>query len=146
MNPPTSIGQAYNQLLVKHNDLRTARLAAGFPAYTGIARLTHHHRPAYLTVMDTAVMPAMPAKAFRHGKPAKRSQILAMQRELLNQVMSPTVDPARKAQCATAYERLEERLRILKGDPLPGSLRPESKRKAKQAAAVTPIERVNGGA
>ncbi len=89
--------------------------------------------------MDAALSANLPAVASKFGKPAKRSQILAMQRELFAQVLSPKVDPARKAQCATAYERLEERLRILKGDPLPGSLRPAGANSKRKVSATAPI-------
>ena len=63
--------------------------------------------------------------AIPRGRPGKKRQILAIQRELLRLIVDAQETPAReKALCASAWERLENRLRILNGKPDPGQLRP----------------------
>jgi hypothetical protein len=61
-------------------------------------------------------------------KPGRRGavlQLLGMQRVLVADALNPETTPAARAQVARAWEVLEERKRILRGRPLPGSLRPE---------------------
>ncbi len=70
-------------------------------------------------------------------------QLLQMQDVLFTATLNPEADLKDKAACARAWEQLEERKRIMRGKPLPGSHRPELPRKAKRAANVTPIARVN---
>ena len=52
------------------------------------------------------------------------TQLYGMQAVLNVAVLDPTTPTKEKAQCALAWEHLEERERILRGRPLPGSLRP----------------------
>jgi hypothetical protein len=61
----------------------------------------------------------------RIGRPKPRSQILRMQAALLADVESKDTPAGYRAQCARAWEVLEERLRIMDGKPLPGQLRPD---------------------
>jgi len=70
-------------------------------------------------------------------------QLLAMQDVLYLQSLDANTKAADRAACARAWEVLEERKRIMRGRPLPGSFKPDQPRKAKQAASVTPIARVN---
>jgi len=59
------------------------------------------------------------------GTPAKKRHLLAMQRQLVRLVLEDGKTPAReRALCAGAWERLENRLRILNGKPDPGQMRP----------------------
>jgi len=69
------------------------------------------------------------------------TQLYGMQAVLNVAVLDPTTPTKEKAQCALAWERLEERKRILRGRPLPGSLRPkpETKRAHRKPQPVTPL-------
>jgi hypothetical protein len=61
-------------------------------------------------------------------KPGRRGallQLIDMQRFLVADALAPKTTPSARAQVARAWEVLEERKRILRGRPLPGSLRPE---------------------
>jgi hypothetical protein len=49
-----------------------------------------------------------------------------MQKALADAVLDPKSEPHQKACCASAWERLEDRKRILRGRPLPGVLKPAS--------------------
>lgn len=68
------------------------------------------------------------------------TQLYAMQDVLNTSVLDPATPIRERAQCACAWERLEERKRILRGRPLPGSLRPKPKHKRKSYELVQPIE------
>lgn len=61
--------------------------------------------------------------------PHALSQIIAMQANLYRIAVDSSLEPKECAQAALAWERLEERKRILRGKPMPGSLRPEPKAK-----------------
>jgi len=52
-----------------------------------------------------------------------------MQAVIASVVKNPLTPTKELAALACAYERLEERKRVLRGTPLPGSFRPVSKRK-----------------
>ena len=61
-------------------------------------------------------------------KPGRRGaliQILNMQQTLHKMTTAEGVKPMELASCARAWCELEERKRILRGKPLPGSLKPE---------------------
>lgn len=75
------------------------------------------------------------------GKPATLSDLLAMQRVLKSHVMNPDLEPRQAAQCACAWERLEERRRILRNRPLPGNLRPEldQLKSSRRKSRLTPL-------
>ncbi len=60
-------------------------------------------------------------------------EALAMQKSLLEAATDPDVPAGYRAQCARAWECLEERKRILRGKPLPGQLRPDLQPKASKA-------------
>ena len=59
------------------------------------------------------------------GPKAARMVILDMQRLLYKRVMDKETPAHIAAQCARAWEVLEERKRIIDGKPLPGQLRPD---------------------
>ena len=61
----------------------------------------------------------------RSGRQTSKTQLLDMQARLLRDVLDPATKPTDAAMCARAFDVLEERLRILKGKPLPGQLRPD---------------------
>jgi hypothetical protein len=83
------------------------------------------------------------AARLKHSKalPNPLKQILAMQANLYRIAIDTNLDPKHCAQASLAWERLEERKRILKGRPMPGSLKPESpKAKRRVASVVEPTE------
>lgn len=59
---------------------------------------------------------------------------VALQRAMASIALDGTVNAGLRAKAALAWERLEERKRILKGKPLPGSMRPEPAKKPKAPA------------
>ena len=66
-------------------------------------------------------------------KPGRRGtlhQILDMQRVLVQDALNEKTPANVRAQVARAYCELEERKRILRGKPLPGSLKPERRKSA----------------
>jgi|SRR6185436_1268042 len=77
-------------------------------------------------------------------------QLLDMQDVLYTSALGVDTDPSERAACARAWEVLEERKRIMRGRPLPGSLKPTEthKRKGRDAAAPVaaqaPAKTVNG--
>jgi hypothetical protein len=73
----------------------------------------------------------------RPGRHRALAQALRMQEVLYLTVLSDEASGQEKAQAARAWEALEERKRILRGRPLPGSKRPApDKPKPHKAAAV----------
>ena len=71
-----------------------------------------------------------------------RKMIADVQRLLLKDIQNPKTSAATRAKCAVALDRLEERLRILNGKPLPGMLRPDGDwrtPKKRKAPAVVPL-------
>lgn len=74
------------------------------------------------------------------GKPAKRSQIIAMQRVLFEKVLDPDIEPHKAAQCACAYEKLEERLRIMSGIGAPKPVEARNEPRAKVRKPIEPQE------
>jgi len=89
---------------------------------------------------------AMAAKRIRKGRKNRVSDIIAIQALLLVDIKKETTLPHIRAQCARAYDVLEERIRILTGKPLPGQLRPDLRleraqyrKKGKQPATPLPL-------
>lgn len=70
------------------------------------------------------------------------SEAIEIQATLKADIDSSETTPAARAQLARAWDTLEERKRILRNRPLPGSLKPEpkSKTKRKAQAIAEPIE------
>src|SRR4051794_19301911 len=67
---------------------------------------------------------AMAQRPRRPRGPRALRQLVAMQDNLYNLALEPSVSATARAKCALAWERLEERKRVLRGKPLPGSLKP----------------------
>jgi len=67
------------------------------------------------------------------------AQIVDMQDQLLKAVLDPETEPQKKAQCACAWEKLEDRKRILKGIALPKPVDTTKLSKSKQTHAA-PME------
>jgi hypothetical protein len=77
----------------------------------------------------------------RQGKRARLTQLRDMQDVLFADAMNPEATPKDRATSACAWDKLEERIRILSMKPLPGSLKPESpKAKRRVASVVEPTE------
>lgn len=66
---------------------------------------------------DQAV--ALQAKRQRHGARNPRKSIIAIQRLLMKDIENVKTSADVRAKCALAYEKLEDRLRILNNKPLP---------------------------
>jgi hypothetical protein len=84
------------------------------------------------------------AKRIRPGGRSARSELLEMQQLLLKDIRNPKTEPHIRAQCARAYDVLEERLRIISGRSLPPILRemPLPKERARKAPSVLPLPEV----
>lgn len=70
---------------------------------------------------------------FGFNRPTHRKraydELLVIQRILFARIADDSTSCSDKAKLALAWEKLEDRKRILRGRPLPGNLRPESPRK-----------------
>lgn len=80
--------------------------------------------------------PQSPRPLPRRGKSSALQQAVAIQRNLYRIAIDTTLPPKDCASAALAWERLEERKRILRGRPMPGSLRPVSEKKTKNKPTV----------
>jgi len=79
----------------------------------------------------------------KRGKPARVSQILLMQKVLLQNATSPDVKPVDQAKCALAWERLEERAMILRGHGRPKPVDARNATPKRKRETVTPIAPAN---
>jgi hypothetical protein len=70
-------------------------------------------------------MAELAARRVRPGKRDARSRVIDIQDLLLADIRNPETPAAIRAQCARAYDVLEDRLRVLSGKPLPGQMRPD---------------------
>jgi len=85
---------------------------------------------------------ALASKRRNPGGRGAYRRILTIQALLMKDIENPKTSAAIRAKCAVALEKLEERLRILKGIPLPGMLRPDGDwrtPKKRKAPAVVPL-------
>lgn len=69
-----------------------------------------------------------------NAKWSKLRQCLEAQKVIYSDLVSPLTEPKERCNLTRAWDILEERIRILRGKPLPGALKPESKSKRKPAA------------
>jgi len=84
--------------------------------------------------MNALTKPPAPINSAVRIRPGRRNslrQALQIQQRVFDEGMKSGVTPGALAQLARAWDILEERKRILRGRPLPGSLKPE-KPKSKQ--------------
>jgi hypothetical protein len=74
-----------------------------------------------------------------------RKMMIEVQELLLRDIRNEKTCPADRAKCAAVLEKLEDRLRILRGRPLPGQMRPDwpVKEKRKKPAALLPLPSVD---
>ncbi len=103
----------------------------------------------YSPILNILNMPFTSATASVAGeksglirRASPKSHIEKMQEKLMAFVLDDETEPQKAAQCACAWEKLEERKRILNGDPLPGSLRPEAVKKSRQSSTSGPLESI----
>jgi hypothetical protein len=85
-------------------------------------------RAAKLTAVDALLNHQPPANGSVRIRPGRRNalrQALQLQQRVFDEGIKPGVTPVALAQLARAWDTLEERKRILRGRPLPGSLKPE---------------------
>jgi len=66
-------------------------------------------------------------------------QLFELQDVLFKQTLDPNTEAKDKAACARAWEQLEERKRILRGRPMPGSLRPSENRNKQRRTFLLPM-------
>jgi len=78
----------------------------------------------------------------KSGRLTALRQLLALQEVAFKAAIEPKVKPRDIAALSLAWERLEERKRVLRGKPLPGSLKPEPKVRPgrSKAAWSSPVE------
>lgn len=70
------------------------------------------------------------------GRKSAITDILKMQDVLKARCLDMKTGPKEQSSCALAWERLEERKRILRGKPLPGSLRQEPVKSSRRRAQI----------
>jgi hypothetical protein len=63
------------------------------------------------------------------SKRSKVAQCLEMQEKLKEDIFDPSTSKSQRALLIKAWDTLEERIRVLKGLPLPGSRKPEPERR-----------------
>lgn len=99
------------------------------------------YKPAMPTLLPE-VARAMNAKRIRKGPRNARSLIIELQDHLLKDIRNKKTSAAVRAKCVIAYDKLEDRLRVLAGKPLPGHLQPGLKPKARKGPAALPLPEV----
>jgi hypothetical protein len=88
---------------------------------------------------DLLTLPARPAiRPTRNRASVHKalSNLLDIQRQLLTSINDPETPAQAKASCARAWTDCEERIRILRGKPLPGALKPVAKQPKQRPDAV----------
>jgi hypothetical protein len=101
-----------------------------------------------MVALTTEQARALAAQRTQKGPRNARKMIADVQRLLLKDIQNPKTSAATRAKCAVALDRLEERLRILNGKPLPGMLRPDGDwrtPKKRKVAPVVPLPEGGGG-
>jgi hypothetical protein len=89
--------------------------------------------------MDALLDQSTPANGGTRIRPGRRiaiRQALQIQQRVFEESLKSGVKPSDLAQLARAWDCLEERKRILRGRPLPGSLKPE---KPRRNHAIPPV-------
>src|SRR6266496_1407208 len=77
--------------------------------------------------------PHPPTRTHKHRAYLELIEIQAL---VLSDIRNPETPPAARAQLARAYDVCEERKRILRNRPLPGSLRPDVKPNGKTRSTL----------
>lgn len=76
----------------------------------------------------------------RPGRRKSLHQALDIQRLVYDTIRGSNVRPADLASLARAWDILEERKRILRGKPLPGSLKPTTPKAKKPGTLTAPLD------
>jgi len=92
-----------------------------------------------MATLSTDAARALAALRKTKGQRNPRRMIIEVQQLLLKDIRKPNLSAATRAKCAVALERLEERLRILNGTPLPGMLRPDGDWRTPKKRKPTPV-------
>ena len=74
------------------------------------------------------------------GRRTSLVDVLVLQRSVFNASLNENIKASDLASLARAWDILEDRKRILRGRPLPGSLKPVKKEKSKRQASQTFLE------
>ncbi len=85
-----------------------------------------------------ATPPPVNKTRLRSGRRESLHAILLMQNVLLKLITKKSADPVVVPRAALAWERLEDRKRIIRGRPLPGSLKPVTPNKRKEKYWMEP--------
>lgn len=102
---------------------------------------------AKLSLMNSLSNHSTPVNGSKRIRPGRRNslrQALQLQQRVFEEAVKPGVKPLECAQLVRAWDCLEDRKRVLRGKPLPGSYKPEApkpKRSQLNAFALSePIE------
>lgn len=105
-----------------------------------------------MAILSSEQAKAMAAKRRTFGRRNPRKTILELQELLLKDMRKPKLSPAIRAKCAIAFDKLEDRLRVLANKPMPGQLRPdlrlerEQNQRRRSKPAVLPLPEVDHSA
>jgi hypothetical protein len=103
--------------------------------------LAIHAKLAHMEALLNGSEQANGSTRIRPGRRHALRQALQIQERVYEESLKSGVKPSDLAQLARAWDCLEERKRILRGRPLPGSLKPEKlKRNAKPPWLAEPVE------
>ena len=74
------------------------------------------------------------------GRKRSLVQVLNLQDACYNKALEEGISPQELSSLSRAWKELEDQKRILRGRPLPGSLKPETPKKTKASQPWTPSE------
>ena len=91
-----------------------------------------------------AITPPPPSQAGavrpKIGQKNSLAQVVKLQQTCYDKALTPEISPSELSSLSRAWKELEEQTRIIRGRPLPGSLRPEQTKKTKASQPWTPSE------
>jgi hypothetical protein len=93
--------------------------------------------------MDSLSNHSMPANGATRMRPGRRTalrQAIQIQERVFAESLKTITKPLEVAQLARAWVFLEDRKRILRGKPLPGSLKPEKPKQKRVSYSLQPEE------
>ena len=94
-----------------------------------------------MNALSNLAAPVNGATRIRPGRRIALRQALQLQQRVFDEGIKPGVKPLELAQLARAWDCLEDRKRIIRGRPLPGSLKPEKQKQRRQdQGSVEPRE------
>jgi hypothetical protein len=95
-----------------------------------------------LTLVEPLTNQSAPVNGSVRIRPGKRNslrQAIQLQQRVFEESNKPGVKPIELAQLARAWDCLEERKRILRNKPLPGSLKPQPPRRPRPLPLPMPV-------